>query len=199
MKATVVVATQGMQPRPDPTGEHPEGDPHMWMNPLNVVHYVENIRDGLSKADPAGSSVYAANADKYIAQLQDLGTWINDQVAQIPPEKRLLVTNHDALGYFAEAYGFKVIGAVIPGVTSEASPTAKEMADLIETIKSSGAPAIFLDISENPKLADQIATESGAKVVTDLYVETLSKPDGPAPTYLEMMKHDVTTIVEALK
>ncbi len=199
VQAAVVVATQGMIPRADPSGEHPEGDPHMWMSPLNVVQYVENIRDGLSQADPGGSALYALNADKYIAQLQDLDQWIKAQVAQVSPDKRLLVTNHDALGYFAADYGFNVIGAVIPAVTTEASPTAKQMAGLIAIVKSSGAPAIFLDISENPKLADQIAAESGARVVTGLYVETLSKPDGPAPTYIEMIKHDVTLIVEALR
>lgn len=195
----VIVASTGLTPNPDPSGEHPDGDPHMWMNPLKVVEYVANIRDGLSLADPAGAAVYAANAAAYTQQLEDLNQWIQTQVAVLPAAKRLLVTNHDALGYFAEAYGFKVVGAVIPSVTNEASPSAKQMADLIQTIKSSGAPAIFLDISENQNLANQIASETGAKVVTDLYVETLSAPTGPAPTYIEMLKHDANSIVEALK
>ncbi len=195
----VIVASEGLTPNPDPSGEHIDGDPHMWMNPLNVVHYVENIRDGLIQADPQGKDAYSANADAYIASLKDLDGWVRNEVSQLPTNKRLLVTNHDALGYFAQAYGFTVVGAVIPSVTDEASTSAKEMADLIDTIKSSGVPAIFLDISENPELAQQVATESGAKVVTDLYVETLSAPDGPAPTYIEMIKHDVTVIVDALK
>lgn len=195
----VVVASTGLSPNPDPSGEHPDGDPHMWMNPLNVIHYVENIRDGLTQTDPGGRDIYTANAQAYIAQLKDLDQWVNGQVAQLPPEKRLLVTNHDALGYFSQAYGFKVVGAVIPSVTNEASPSAQQMATLIDTIKSSGAPAIFLDISENQKLANQIASESSAKVVTDLYVETISAPDGPAATYIEMIRHDVSIIVEALK
>ena len=195
----VVVASNGLSPNPDPSGEHPDGDPHMWMDPLKVIHYVENIRDGFSQADPAGKEIYSANAQAYIAQLQDLDRWVKSQVALVPPEKRLLVTNHDALGYFSEAYGFKVVGAVIPSVTNVASPSAQQMAALIDTIKSSGAPAIFLDISENQKLANQIASESGAKVVTDLYVETISAPDGPAATYIEMIKHDVTEIAAALK
>lgn len=195
----VIVATDGMTPRPDPSGEHADGDPHMWMNPLNVVHYVENIRDGLTKADPDGRDVYAANAEAYIAKLKDLDGWVRSEISVLPPEKRLLVTNHDALGYFAQAYGFTVVGAVIPSVTSEASPSAQQMADLINTIKSSGAPTIFLDVGENQKLATQIASESGAQVVTDLYVGTLSATDGPAPTYIDMIKHDVTVIVNALK
>jgi ABC-type Zn uptake system ZnuABC Zn-binding protein ZnuA len=195
----VVVASKGLSPNPDPSGEHPDGDPHMWMNPLNVIHYVENIRDGLTQADPAGKDIYSTNAEAYIAQLKDLDGWVKNQVAQLPPEKRLLVTNHDALGYFSMAYGFKVVGAVIPSVTDEASPSAQQLASLIDTIKSSGAPAIFLDIGENRNLANQIASESGAQVVTDLYVESTSAPDGPAPTYLEMIKHDTSAIVEALK
>ncbi len=195
----VVVATQGMTPRPDPSGEHPDGDPHMWMDPSNTIHYVENIRDGLIQADPAGKDVYTRNANAYIAKLKQLGQWVQTQVDQLPVNKRQLVTNHDALGYFAEAYHFKVIGAVIPSVSPDSSPTATQLASLIDAIKSSDTTAIFLDVSENPNLAQQIASETGVKVVTDLYVETISGPNGPAPTYIDMIKHDVTTIVTALQ
>ena len=196
---TLVVATRGLTSNPDPSGTHPDGDPHMWMDPLNVVHYVENIRDGLASADPAGKEVYSANAAAYIAKLNDLDAWIKSQVAQVPPDKRLLVTSHDSLGYFAQAYGFKVVGAVIPSVTDEASPSAQQMAGLIDLIKSTRAPAIFLDATENQNLARQIASATGAKVVNDLYVETLSGPGGPASTYIDMLRHDVTSIVEALR
>ena len=195
----IVVATKGLTPNPDPSGEHPDGDPHMWMNPLNTIQYVKNIRDGLAQVDPAGKDTYTANEDAYIAKLKDLDQWVKAEVAQLPPEKRLLVTNHDALGYFARAYDFKVVGAVIPSVTTESSPSAQQMASLIDTIKSSSAPAIFLDIGENQNLAKQIASESGAKVITDLYVESISVSEGPAPTYIDMIKHDVSIIVDALK
>jgi len=195
----LIVTTNGLAPAPDPSGKHPAGDPHMWMNPLKAVNYVEQIRDGLSQADPAGKALFARNAAAYIAKLQALDLWVKGQVSSLPPEKRLLVTNHDALGYFAQAYGFKVIGAVIPSVTSDASPSAQQLAGLIDTIKNNHAPAIFLDIGENPNLANQIASETGAKVVTDLYVESTSLPSGPAPTYIDMIKYDVTTIISALK
>jgi ABC-type Zn uptake system ZnuABC Zn-binding protein ZnuA len=195
----LIVATAGLTADPDPSGEHPEGDPHMWMAPLNVIQYAETIRDGLSQADPAGKSIYARNTDAYIVQLQNLDRWVRDQVALLPLSRRLLVTNHDALGYFAKAYDFKIIGAVIPSVTSDASPSAQQLAGLVDMIKTSGAPAIFLDIGENQNLARQIAAETGTRVITDLYVESLSGPDGPAPTYLDMIKHDVTTIINALK
>jgi ABC-type Zn uptake system ZnuABC Zn-binding protein ZnuA len=195
----VIVTTAGLVPNPDPSGEHPEGDPHMWMDPLKAINYVEQIRDGLSQADPAGKAIYAQNATDYISKLQALDHWVRDQVSQLPVEKRLLVTNHDALGYFAQAYNFKIIGAVIPSVTTDASPSAQQLASLIDTIRKSGAPAIFLDIGENRNLAEQIASETGAKVVTDLYVESTSGPNGPAPTYIDMIKYDVTTIISALK
>ncbi len=187
----MVAATDGLQAI--------GGDPHMWMDPQNVVQYVENIRAGLSRADPAGSASYAANAAAYIASLKDLDGWVRQQVAQVPPGRRLLVTNHDELGYFASAYGFTILGAVIPSVTTDAAPSAQQMAALIQTVKGSGAPAIFLDVNENQNLAGQIASETGARVVTDLYVESLSAKGGPASTYVDMMKYDVTSIVNALK
>ncbi len=189
----IVTATQGLTPSGDPP------DPHMWMDPLNVVHYAENIRDGLSQVDPAGKDVYAANADAYIAKLKELDAAVKTQVSQVPPARRVLVTNHDALGYFAQAYGFQVIGAVIPSVTNEASPSPQQMAALIDIIQRTKAPAIFLDTSENQNLAQQIASSTGAKVVPILYVETLSAPDGPAGTYIAMMLHDSGVITQALK
>ncbi len=195
----VIVVTRGLTSNPDPSGERAEGDPHLWMNPLNVIRYVENIRDGLSQADPAGKDVYARNADTYIAKLKDLDGWIKNQVSQLPVEKRLLVTNHDALGYFAQAYNFKVVGAVIPALSPNALPSAQEMANLIDTIENSGAPAIFMDIHENQNLAQQIASETGVQIVTDIYVESISAPDGPAPTYIDMIKYDVLQIISALK
>jgi len=195
----MIVATNGMVPDPDPSGVHPQGDPHMWMNPLDTINYVAQIRDGLTQADPAGKDDYARNAEAYIAQLQALDLWVKDQVNQLPVEQRLLVTNHDALGYFAKAYDFEIVGAVIPSITTDASPSALQLAGLIDTIKNRGARAIFLDIGENQKLAQQIASETGVKIVTDLYVESTSGPNGPAPTYIGMIKHDVTIILDALK
>jgi len=176
-----------------------QGDPHLWMDPANVVRYVENIRDAFIEIDPAGSSTYSANADAYILELNTLDQWIQSEVRQIPPERRLLITNHHALGAFARAYGFEIAGVVIPGLTSEAAPSAQQMAALIETIRSTNAPAIFLDVSENQDLARQIAAETGAQVITGLYVETLSGADGPATSYVDMLKYDVGLIVEALK
>ena len=173
-------------------------DPHLWLDPNNVVTYVENIREALTHFDPDGAALYKSNADAYMAQLTDLDVWIMEQVSQIAPEKRLLVTNHEALGYFADRYDFRVIGAIVPGVSSNASASAQQMAALIDQIKASGASALFLDAAENPAFAQQIADETGVKVIEDLHLESLT--DGPpAATYIDMMKHNVTQIVDALK
>jgi zinc/manganese transport system substrate-binding protein len=194
----MIVASNGLTPNPDPSGQHPAGDPHMWMDPLKTINYVEQIRDGLAQADPAGKAIYSQNAAAYIAKLKTLDQWVREQVNPLPVNKRLLVTNHDALGYFAQAYDFKIIGAVIPSVTTDASPSAQQLASLIDTIKKSSARVIFLDIGENQNLAEQISSETGTKVVTGLYVESTSGAAGPAPTYIDMIKYDVTTILAAL-
>lgn len=193
----VIEASSGLSPGTDPESEHGV-DPHLWLDPNNIIMYVENIREALTHLDPDGAAVYQTNADTYIAQLEDLDVWIVEQVNQIPAEKRLLVTNHEALDYFAERYGFVVIGTVIESFSSDASPSAQQMAALVDQIKSSGAPAIFLDVSDNPALARQIADETSATVITSLYLESLT--DGPpASTYIDMMKHNVSQIVDALK
>jgi ABC-type Zn uptake system ZnuABC Zn-binding protein ZnuA len=177
---------------------HPVGDPHMWLDPNLVITYVENIRDGLMQVDADGAEIYNANADAYITQLKDLDAWIVEQVNTIPAERRLLVTNHEAMGYFAERYGFEVVDTILPSFSSEAGASAQEIVAAVEAVRSSGAPAIFLGEVENADLANQIASETGVKVVSDLYLESLT--DGvPAATYIDMMKHNVTSIVSGLK
>jgi ABC-type Zn uptake system ZnuABC Zn-binding protein ZnuA len=193
----IIEASAGLRPMTEAESERGV-DPHLWLDPNNVIVYVENLREGLTHFDPTGAAIYQSNADAYAAQIEELNTWINEQVAQIPSERRLLVTNHEALGYFAERYGFTIIGTVIESFSSDASPSAQQMAMLVDQIKASGAPAIFLDASDNPALAQQIAAETGAEVVTDLHLESLT--DGaPAATYIDMMKHNVTQIVNALR
>ena len=198
---SIITATDGLTPNQMDSEEAPGqkvGDPHMWLDPVLVITYVENIRDGLIQADPEGAETYKANADAYIAQLKDLDSWIRAQVEAVPAERRLLVTNHEALGYFAQEYGFTVVGSILPSLSSEASASAQEIAASVDAIKASGAPAIFLGDVENANLANQIASETGVQVVNDLHLESLT--DGaPAATYIEMMKYNVTRIVEALK
>jgi ABC-type Zn uptake system ZnuABC Zn-binding protein ZnuA len=208
---TVIEASKGLAIREPQPGEHPEGeeeeaedehaegDPHFWLDPNHVVKYAENIRDGLTAVDPAGKEAYAANATAYIAKLNELDAWIKEQVSQIPPERRLLVTNHESFGYFADRYGFRVVGAVVPSVSSAASPSAQQLAALADQIKETGAPAIFLETGASAQLAEQLAAETGAKVVTGLLTHSLTAADGEGPDYLSMMRYNVNAIVGALK
>ncbi len=193
-KQNVIDASRGTRLLSDEQGN----DPHLWFDPNNVIIYVDNIREGLTRFDPNGAEVYDTNARAYIMRLQELDAWINGQVAQIPPKRRVLVTNHDALRYFADRYGFRVVGAVIPSFSSSSSPSAGQMAELIGQIKLYEVPAIFLDASDNPDLAQQIAAETGVRVVTDLHLESLTE-GAPAGTYIDMMRHNVSRMVEALE
>jgi ABC-type Zn uptake system ZnuABC Zn-binding protein ZnuA len=196
-KKEIIEAATGLRLLSAPDEEHGV-DPHLWLDPNNVIVYVDNIRDGLIRFDPDDADVYEANASAYNDQLVELDAWINGQVAQIEPQGRVLVTNHEALGYFAERYGFRVVGAIIASFSSDSATSAEQMVALIEQIKLFEVPAIFLDASENPELAQQIAAETGVKVVTDLHLESLT--DGPpAATYIDMMRDNVTKIVQALQ
>ncbi len=183
----------------DEAGHDHEADPHFWLDPTKVVHYVENIRDGLSTADPAGKELYAANAAAYGAKLNELDKWIQGEIKQIPPTRRLLVTNHESLGYFADRYGLKIVGTVVPSVTTEASPSAQQLAALADQIRSSGAPAVFLETGANAQLAQQLHDETGITIVTDISAESLTAPEGKAPNYLDMMRYNTEQIVAALK
>ena len=160
---------------------------------------MENIRDALQKIDPVAAVYYGANADKYIQQLIALDQAIRAQISTIPENRRLIVTNHESFGYFADRYGFKVIGTIIPSVSTGAAPSAQQLAQLIDQIKATGASAIFLETGTNPQLAQQIASETGINVVTDLYSHSISDPRGPAPTYIDMIQANVLAIVKALK
>ncbi len=200
-QALLVEASSGLTPRTAAPGEAGGSnvDPHFWLDPIDVIRYVENIRDGLSQADPQGNAVYDQNATTYTAQLQALDAWIRQQVAAIPPDRRLLVTNHEDFGYFADRYGFHVLGTIIPSFSTDSSPSAQQLAQLVDSIKASHAPAVFLEAGVNAQLADEIARETGVKVVTGLLTHSVTAADGPAPTYIDMIKHDVNAIVAALK
>lgn len=191
----IIEASAGLSPRED--AEH-GFDPHMWLDPNLVITYVENIRKALTEYDPAGAAVYQTNADAYVVQLQELDGWIKKEVATIPDGQRLFVTNHEAFGYFAERYGFEVVGSVIPSFSSNAAPSAQQMAELVDEIEKLNAPAIFLDTADNNTLAQQISAETGIQVIDDLHLESLTE-GSPAGTYIDMLKYDVSRIVEALK
>lgn len=194
----VIAVSKGIPPLKGDEQE-PEGDPHMWFDAGNAIHYVEQIRDGLSQVDPQGAAIYKANAEKYIAQLQELDGFIETQIKTLPSESRKLVTNHDTFGYYAKRYGMEVAGTVFDGVTPEKEPSPQDIAMLVQKIKAQKIKAIFAENTINPKLAEQIAQEAGVQVVTNLYTDSLGAPGSDGDTYIKMMRYDTLTIVNALK
>jgi zinc/manganese transport system substrate-binding protein len=175
-------------------------DPHIWGNVANAIVVVGNIRDALMAADPAHAATYRANAAAYTKRLQTLDTWIRQQVATLPAARRKLVTSHDTLGYFADAYGFQIIGTALGSLSTEVGdPSAQEIVALIGQIEDAGVPAIFAETVSNPDLMASIAAEAGVKLAPTLYTDALGPPGSPGATYEGMMRSNVTTIVDALK
>jgi ABC-type Zn uptake system ZnuABC Zn-binding protein ZnuA len=177
-------------------GEEP--DPHVWLDPLLVAAWAEKIAEILSQLDPTGGDFYASQAQELKEDLFSLDRWIQAEIEKIPPERRLLVTDHYFLGYFAARYGFTEVGAIVPSETTLSEPSAKELVALVEKMKRLKIPAIFVGPNFNMSLAQSIARESGAQVVV-LHAGNLSGPGGPAPDYFSLMRELVRSIVEALK
>ena len=178
--------------------DHGPLDPHFWFDPLRVKDAVGGIAERLAAADPNRRSEYEANAAAYAAELDTLHHWIEGQVATVPEERRLLVSSHDSLRYFAHRYGFKVVGAVKPPSGQE-EPTAQEMTELVEHIKEERVPAIFTEDIFAPRLSQRIAEETGVQIVSALRTSSLDEPGSPAGTYLGFMRYNVGVMVGALK
>ncbi|MDP9364002.1 MAG: zinc ABC transporter substrate-binding protein [Chloroflexota bacterium] len=195
----VIVATEGIETRPSDDEEFAEGDPHVWFDPMRTGEMVRNIAAGLSEVDPDGEATYQARGDAYAAELRVLDAAIQAAIDTVPRERRKLVTNHDALGYYADRYGLEIVGTVIPGLETTAEPSAREVATLIEAIEREGVPAIFAENTTSPALAEELAAEAGVRVVDDLYTDSLGEPGSGADTYLGLMRTDTTLIVEALR
>ena len=194
----VVSASDGvelLQMGDDLTGA---ADPHVWFNPQNVLIWTQNIERELSDLDPANAEQYAANAEAYRAELHQLDAWIEEQVTLIPPANRKLVTDHRTFGYFADRYGFDQVGAVIPSSSAAAEPSAASLAALEDAIREMGVQAIFTGTTVAPNLARRVAADTSVQLVT-LYTDALTDPGGEAASYLELMRYDVSAIVEALK
>ena len=182
-KAPNVVATKGVKPRKlvEAGGHsHGDGDPHAWQSVPNVKLYVANVRDGLIAADPAGKTVYEANAASYLARLDALDREVRDMVAKIPPERRRIITTHDAFGYFKDAYGVEFIAP--QGVSTESEASARDVARIIQQIRKQKIPAVFLENVSDPRLLKRIADETGAKMGGTLYSDALTDEKGGAPT-----------------
>src|ERR671931_784012 len=171
------------------------GNPHFWLDPQYAKVYVQKIHDQLVAIDPDGAPTYDANTTSYLAQLDELDQWIQQQVATIPPDNRKLVTFHEAYPYFAARYGFQLVGVITPSPGQE--PSAGELAGLVQTVRAAGVKAVFSEAQFSPKLTQTLAQEAGVQqVVNDLYNDSLGDP--PADSYLAMMRYNVERIVQAL-
>lgn len=198
-KVEPVIVSEGIETMEFSGGEdeHFSADPHVWMDPANVIIWTQNIAESLSAFDPDNREIYEANSQAYITQLESLDTWIASEVAKISPENRQLVTDHMLFGYFAEKYGFTVAGAIIPSYSSIAEPSARELAELEDAIRNHNVRVILVGNTVNPALASRVANDTGTQLV-EFYTGSLSEPGGPASTYIDYMRYNVNAIVSAL-
>ncbi len=175
---------------------HGDADPHIWQDPKRAQVMVRRIAAGFSAADPAGRAIYEANAARYNERLEALHAWVEAQFQSIPREQRRVVTSHDAFAYYGERYGVTFLAP--QGVTTRAEPSAQQVAQLVQQIRRERIRALFLEDMANPRLIEQIAREAGVRVGGTLFSDALSPPDGPAPTYEAMIRHNTRMLVEAL-
>jgi zinc/manganese transport system substrate-binding protein len=198
-KAPVVAATKGIKER-KAGGSHGHGhgavDAHAWQSVGNAKVYLTNIRNALIAADPAGKAAYEANTTAYLAKLDALDQEVKAAVAAIPADRRRIITSHDAFGYFQQAYGVEFIAP--QGVSTEAEASARDVARIITQVKKLKIPAVFLENITDPRLLEQIAKETGARVGGKLYSDALTEANGNAPNYIELMRHNIKTLSAAL-
>lgn len=216
-KAKVVVVTEGITPLEggDPGHEdhahedekddhghdhaHEDGDPHVWHDPENVKVMVRNIAEALAEADSANAAEYRARAEAYAAKLDETDREIRALLEPIPAANRKVVTNHESLAYFARRYDVEFVGAIIPGTAKETQPSAQDLARLTDLIRAEGVKAIFAEAEIDPKVAEQLAKDTGVKVVTGLYADSLGPAGSGADTVHGMLLHNARLIAEALR
>jgi len=202
-KATKVEASRGVKllkggDEHGHDGDHGHDgiDPHAWQSIGNAKIYVANIRDALTAADPAGKAAYEANAADYLSKLDALDAEVKALVARIPADRRKLITSHDAFRYFEAAYGIDFVSP--QGVSTEAEASAKDVAKIIQQIKREKITAVFVENVSDARLMERIAKETGARIGAQVYSDALSEPNGPAGTYIDMMRHNIRAFSEAL-
>jgi zinc/manganese transport system substrate-binding protein len=192
-KATTVVASVGVTPL---AGRHEHADPHAWQNVRNVIAYAINIERAFAAADPARTVLYQANATAYRNELQSLDAEIRSTLATIPPAQRRAVTTHGSFAYFATAYGVTFTSPL--GTSTEEQASAKSLAALITAIRRNGIKALFLENAADPRLMRQVARETGVAIGGTLYADALSTKNGPAPTYVGLMRHNLKLLTRAM-
>jgi len=196
----LVTASEGVTPLTAPSGEHgarPVTDPHAWQDLQNGKRYVANIEKALALADPAGAQVYAANAAVYTRKIEAMDAWVKAEFASIPRRERKMITSHDAFGYFGHAYSVTILAPV--GYSTESEASALRVGELIRQIRNENVKALFVENMSDPRLIERIGGETGVKPGGALYSDALSPPSGPAATYLDMFKNNVTLMVAAMR
>jgi zinc/manganese transport system substrate-binding protein len=191
-KAKIVTASDGISPLRLGSA----ADPHAWQSVVNAERYVSNIRDALSAADPANAALFHSNAGGYLARLHALDRDVRAAVAALAPERRKVISTHNAFGYFAAAYGIEFIAPV--GISTESEPSARDIARIITQIRQAKIPAVFLENVSDPRLIQRIAAETGAKIGGTLYSDSLTGEKGDAPTYIDMVRHNIKALTRAL-
>jgi zinc/manganese transport system substrate-binding protein len=191
-KAPITIATKTIAPLK--LGS--DADPHAWQSVANAKKYVVNIRDALGAADPADAETFRANTARYLAELDALDREVREAIGKIPESRRKVISTHDAFGYFASAYGIKFIAPL--GVSTESEASARDIAGIITQIKTAKIPAVFLENISDPRLIRQIATETGARIGGTLYSDSLTGEKGDAPTYIDMVRHNIRALTSAL-
>ena len=191
-KASIVTATQGIAP----LRLGSDADPHAWQSVANAEKYVANIRDALITADPPDAEFFRQNAQTYLAKLDALDGEVRQAVDQIPQGRRKVISTHDAFGYFAARYGIEFIAPI--GVSTEAEPSARDVARIVAQVKAEHIPAVFLERIGDPRLMRRISAETGARVGGTLYSDSLSDEKGDSPTYIDMVRHNIKALTDAL-
>lgn len=191
-KAPIITATSGIAPLKSGSG----ADPHAWQSVANAKIYVANIRDALEAADPADAEIFRKQAQAYLAKLDALDREVREAIAQIPPDRRKVISTHDAFGYFAAAYGIQFIAP--SGVSTESEASARDIAAIITQIRSEKIPAVFLENISDDRMILRIAAETGARVGGMLFSDSLTGEKGDTPTYIDMVRHNIKALGSAL-
>jgi zinc/manganese transport system substrate-binding protein len=191
-KAVIVIASDGIVPLKSGSA----ADPHAWQSVSNAKIYVANIRDALVTADPADAGVFRANTDAYLAKLDGLDCDVREAMARIPPAHRKVISTHGAFGYFAAAYGVEFIAPL--GVSTDSEASARDIADIINRIRVAKIPAVFVENISDPRLIRRISAETGAAIGGTLYSDSLTDEKGDAPTYIDMVRHNIKALTNAL-
>lgn len=196
-KGRRITASAGVTPRTMMAGAAVSTDPHAWQDPRNGAIYARNIGEGLVAADPANAALYRANTAAFVTEIEATDAWIESAWAAIPPTARRIVTTHDAFGYYGARY--KVTFLAAEGVSPDSEPSAKGIAALVTQIKREKVRSVFLENMTDPRIAAMLARETGATLEGPLFSDALSKPEGPAPDYLSMLRHNTALLVRAAR